>query len=105
MNARTARLQRQRVHQPAEHERRTDEAAEHHQTRAQLRPGFVAQEDREDERHEEREEHERQEVAGHLRPMPMSKASRITRKFSRPATMRKQLPYSYVGAVTVPAPA
>ena len=35
----------------------------------------------------------------------MSKASRMTRKFSRPAVIRKVLPYSYDAAVTVPAPA
>ena len=35
----------------------------------------------------------------------MSKASRTTRKFSRPATIRKVLPYSKVVAVTTPPPA
>ena len=44
--------------------------------------------------HEEREEGQQQEVTGHLRPIAISKASRITRKFKSPATIRKVLPYS-----------
>ena len=54
----------------------------------------VAQQHGEDQRHEEREEHEQQNVIGHFRPMAMSKASRMTRKFSRPATIMNVLPYS-----------
>ena len=43
--------------------------------------------------YEKRKQHEEQEM-GHFRPIAMSKASRTTRKFKRPATMRKLLPYS-----------
>src|SRR5215218_3643848 len=41
----------------------------------------------------------------HFRPSAISHASVTTSRLSRPATIRKAFPYSYVGATTVPAPA
>src|SRR5688572_32498525 len=97
--------ERQRVHQPAKRDGESDERGKHLRAGPQLRAGLVAQQHREDNRHQEREDRHQQEMACHLRPMAMSNASRMTRKFSRPATMRKVLPYSCVTAVTVPCPA
>ena len=56
--------------------------------------GIVAQQDGEDQRDEEGEQRQQEEVIGHLRPIAMSNASSITRKFSRPATIMNVLPYS-----------
>src|SRR5205085_370853 len=88
-----------------ENEGDSDEPAEHHRARPHLGAWVVAQQHGKDQRDEKGKQREQQHVARHFRPMPMSNASRTTRKFSRPATIRKQLPYSYVTAVTVPAPA
>ena len=86
--------QRERIQQPAEHDRRGEESAEHHRTRAELLSWFIAEEHAEHERHKKGEQHEKQEVTSHLRPSAMSYASRITRKFKSPDTIRKQFPYS-----------
>jgi hypothetical protein len=40
----------------------------------------------------------------YFRPIEISKASMTTSALSRPATIRNVLPYSYVTAVTTPAP-
>ena len=37
---------------------------------------------------------EQEKMAGHFLPFAISKASSTTSEFSRPATIRKQLPYS-----------
>ena len=67
---------------------------EHHCRGTNLLARIVPHQRRKHDGHEEREEREQQEVTGHLRPIAMSKASRTTRKFKRPATIRKVLPYS-----------
>src|SRR4051794_31522611 len=93
------------MHQPAENEGDGEEPAEHHRAGPQLGARLVAKQHGKNQRHEKGKQREEENVARHFRPMPMSKASRMTRKLRSPATIRKQLPYSYVTAVTVPAPA
>ena len=87
-------LQRQRIHQPAEQDRSKHEPAKHERTRPQLRSRLLAQKHREYERYQEGKYQQKKEVAGHFRPTAMSYASRMTREFKRPETIRKQLPYS-----------
>ena len=92
--------QREWIHQPAEDHGGYDESSEHHRGGPDLLARVVAHQHREHDRHEEGKERKQEEMAGHVRyflyflPMAMSKASRMTRKFKRPATMRKLLPYS-----------
>ena len=88
-------LQRDRVHQPSQNERRNDEAAKQHRAQPKLLAGVIFRKNREHQRHEERENREQQDVAlHHLRPMATSYASMTTRRFSSPATMRNAFPYS-----------
>src|SRR5205823_7556750 len=49
-------LQRERIHQPAEDDRRREEAAEHHPAEPQLLARIVLRDDGEDERDEEGEQ-------------------------------------------------
>src|SRR6185295_5082189 len=89
------RLQRERIHQPAEHEGRREEPAEHQAAEPELIARIVFGDDGEDERDEKREDGEKRQVAlHHLRPMAMSKASMTTSRLSSPATIRNALPYS-----------
>ena len=62
----------------------------------QLLADVILRNQREDERHEEREQHHQEEVTvhGYFRPRAMSYASTTTSMLSRPATIRKALPYS-----------
>jgi len=66
--------ERKREHQPAEHDRRHDEAGEEHAAEPQLLRRVVPGDEREDEGDEEREENEQEKVAVHvyLRPSAMS---------------------------------
>src|SRR5437899_9171980 len=75
-------LERKRPHQPAEHDRRRDEAREQHPAKPQLLPRIVLGERGEDERHEKRKDDEQEEVAvrhvHYLRPIATSHASITT---------------------------
>ena len=55
------RSQREGIHQPAEHDRRGDEAAEQHAAKSHLLPDFVFREQAEDKRHEKGERHEQEQ--------------------------------------------
>ena len=57
--------------------------------RAQLLPRIVTHQHGEHDRDEKRKEASSRKMTGHLRPIAMSNASRITRKFSRPADDEK----------------
>src|SRR5688572_9960764 len=95
----------ERQHQPAEDQRSRHHAAEHFRPDDELLLRTLAQEASEHRRHTEgKHQHQHQMALHHLRPIAMSNASMTTSKFSRPATMRKVLPYSYVTAITLPAP-
>src|SRR5262249_9764197 len=90
-----ARLERERIHQPAEDDRRGEKPCEHHAAESQLIARDGLRDHREDQRHEEREQREQYEMAPHhLRPTATSYASMTTSRFSRPATIRNALPYS-----------
>jgi hypothetical protein len=88
------------VHQPAQHERREDERPEGPEPEAHALFRVVAQERSEDGGDEGGEGEEVQEVGVRhdFLPTAVSKASRITRMFRRPATAVKVFPYSYVTA-------
>src|SRR5499427_5570758 len=67
------RLERERIHQPAEDDRGSQEAGEHHPAKSQLLARIVLGDHGEDQRHEEREHREQQEMtAHHLRPTATS---------------------------------
>src|SRR4029077_6234470 len=68
-----ANLDRERIHHPAEHDGRCEEAREQQPPEAELVPGFVFGDDREDERHEKRKQREQQQMTPHhFRPSATS---------------------------------
>ncbi len=86
--------QRQRIEQPPDEDARADESCEEPPAELQLLTRLIAHERRKHDRHEQREDHHQSEVAGHLRPLAMSNASRTTSMLSSPATITKVFPYS-----------
>ena len=85
---------RKGIDQPAEHDGGGNEAPEHQRPATELLARFLTRQRGEDRGHRHGKEDQQQEVAAHLRPTAISNASRITRKFKRPETIRKLLPYS-----------
>src|SRR5688572_16829355 len=95
--------ERQRVEQPADQNAPAHQAAEHAKAESKLLGGFVAHQHGKDNRDEEGE-HDHGCQVTHLRPSATSNASSTTSMLSRPATIRKALPYSNDWAITRPAP-
>jgi len=66
-------LNREREHQPADHDGGADESREQQSAEAQLIPRLILRQDGEHQRDEEREHDEQQEMARHhFRPRAMS---------------------------------
>src|ERR1700683_5044648 len=98
------------VHEPADRIRAEDQPAKHPHGQSDLIASLVAQQRREHGGDASREEAHHSEMRVHvayretLRPDARSNASRTTRTLSRPAAIRKVLPYSNAIAVTSPRP-
>ena len=97
-------LQREWVHEPADHDRGRDKACEQPEAEAKLVARCVAGKRRKHDRHKKRKHDHETEMRRHLRPSAMSYASMTTSMFNSPATIMNVLPYSYDAAVTTPCP-
>src|SRR5215207_1844945 len=84
------------VEQPGQREADADEFEENLQAVAQAAALALTADDPEDQRDEEREENHQRKVYQAFLPALMSNASSASMRLSRPATIRKTLPYSEV---------
>src|SRR5215212_9365648 len=90
------RLPRHEVEQPCQREADADEFEEDLQAVAQPPALTLPPDDAEDDCDEKREENHQRKMYQAFLPALMSKASRASMRLSRPATIRKTLPYSEV---------
>src|SRR6185369_5252179 len=92
---RSDRLEREEIEDPAKRDSAEDERGKQLRAEAELLFRVVAHQRRKHDGHKQREhDHQTHVRRRHFRPCVISKASSTTSMFSRPATIRKALPYS-----------